>query len=224
MTPQKKPTNYIQYVLMTAGMIAAATVTGWVFRYAGFPETNIVIVYLLSILLIARFTKGYAYGIASSVIATFSFNYFFTAPYYTLSVNDPTYIITFVIMTITAIITSTLTSKEKQNALDASEKEAETSAIFQLTNRLTDAADMFDIAGISVDAISVIMDCRAALLCFDENGIPEHTYIQQQSNGQQIRRKTEDMSEINHRLEGLRVAFISGEEFQDCRFMAEKIS
>lgn len=215
MNPQKKPTNHIKYLLITAGMIACATVTGWIFRYVGFPETNIVIVYLLSILLTARFTKGYACGIAASVIATFSFNYFFTAPYYTLSVNDPTYIITFIIMTITAVITSTLTSKVKQNALDAKEKEAETSALFQLTNRLTDAADISDIAGISVDAISVIMDCRAALLCFDENGTPEHSFIQQQSNGLQIRRKTEDASGINHQIEGLRTAFIIGGEFHD---------
>lgn len=211
----KEHKNIFRCVLILASMIGVATAIGWVFRYIGFPETNIVIVYLLSILMIARFTRGYAYGIIASIIATGAFNYFFTKPYYTFSVNDPTYLITFAIMTITAIITSTLTSKVKQSAVEALEKEAETSALFQLTNRLTDAADIPDIACITTDTISGIMNCRAACLCFDENGQPEQSYIQQQSTGTQIRRKVNDVVTMRHRIEGLRTAYDVGDEFYD---------
>jgi K+-sensing histidine kinase KdpD len=94
-------------------------------------------------------------------------------------------------------ITSALTSKVKQNALEAQEKEAEASALFQLTNRLTDAIDISDIASITTDTISSIMNCRAACLCFDESGQPEQSFIQQQSAGKQVRRKVDDTSEIN---------------------------
>lgn len=211
----KEHQNILRCVLITALMIAAATAIGWIFRYIGFAETNIVIVYLLSILMTTRFTRGYTYGIMASIIATGVFNYFFTKPYYTFSVNDPTYIITFAIMTITAIITSTLMSKVKQNTTEAQEKEAETSALFQLTNRLTDAADIPDIACITTDTISGIMNCRAACLCFDENGQPEQNFIQQQSTGTQIRRKVNDTTEIRHRIEGLRTAYDVGNEFYD---------
>lgn len=207
--------SILLYILITVGMIAAATGIGWAFRSIGFPETNIVIVYLLFILITARLTRGYGYGIAASVIATCAFNYFFTKPYYTLSVNDPNYLITFAIMTVTAFITSALTSKVKQNALEAREKEAETSALFQLTNRLTDAAGLSDIAGITTDTISGIMNCRAACLCFEERGQPEQSFIQQQSAGNQVRRKVENPAEIRHRIEGLRTAFDLGEEFCD---------
>jgi len=211
----KEYKNVLRYVLITVAMIAAATGIGWIFRTIGFPEANIVIVYLLSILMTARLTRGYVYGIAASVVATCAFNYFFTRPYYTLSVNDPSYLITFAIMTVTAFITSALTSKVKQNALRAQEKEAETSALFQLTNRLTDAIDISDIAGITTDTISGIMNCRAACLCFDESGQPEQSFIQQQSAGNQVRRKVDDTSEIRHRMEGLRTAYDVGEEFCD---------
>jgi two-component system sensor histidine kinase KdpD len=118
-------------------------------------------------------------------------------------------------MTVTAFITSALTSKVKQNALEAQEKEAETSALFQLTNRLTDAADIYVIASITTDTISGIMNCRAACLCFDESGQPEQSFIQQQSAGKQVRRKVNDISEMKHRIEGLRTAFDVGEEFYD---------
>ncbi|HSK68851.1 MAG TPA: DUF4118 domain-containing protein, partial [Candidatus Limnocylindria bacterium] len=123
---------------MAAGLlfIALATGTGWLFRKWGFPETNVVVVYILSVVLAARYTRGYWYGIGTSVLATLSYNYFFTEPYYTFTVNDPTYLITFAVMSVTSVITSALTSKVKQNALDAREKEAEASALFRLTNHL----------------------------------------------------------------------------------------
>ena len=38
----------IKYILITVVIIAAATGIGWIFLMIGFPETNIVIVYLLS--------------------------------------------------------------------------------------------------------------------------------------------------------------------------------
>jgi two-component system sensor histidine kinase KdpD len=40
------------------------------------------------------------------VIATAAFNYFFTEPYFGFSVDASEYFITFVIMTVTAFITS----------------------------------------------------------------------------------------------------------------------
>ena len=94
-----------------------ATIIGYFFNYIDFPETNIVIIYILAVMLIARFTDGYYWGILASIISTFSFNYFFTVPYFTFSVNDPDYIITFAIMTITSVITSALTSKIRGEAV-----------------------------------------------------------------------------------------------------------
>lgn len=93
--------------------VTAATILGKFFTKAGFQEANIVVIYILNVLLVARFTHGYYFGIASSIISLLSFNYFFSAPYYTLSVYDSSYLVTFVIMLITALITSALTTKEK---------------------------------------------------------------------------------------------------------------
>jgi two-component system sensor histidine kinase KdpD len=202
-------------VLITFFCVATATGIGWLFRDWSFPETNIVVVYILSVVLTARFTKGYAYGIAAAVFATCAFNYFFTEPYFTLSVNDPTYFITFAIMTLTSVITSTLTSKVKHKAFEAQEKEAEASALYQLTNHLTDATDISDIASITVKTISNIMNCHAACLCSDENGQPEQSYIQQKNADEQVRRNIGDRTEIKHRIENLRTAYDIGPEFYD---------
>lgn len=204
-----------KYTLLMFLLLFLTSVLGYLFRMIGFPETNLVIVYLLAVLLTASKTKGYIYGILCSVIATFAFNYFFTEPYYTFAVYDPSYIITFVIMTITALITSTLTSHVKKNAADAKQKEAEAKALYLLTNHLTDAAEINEIAGISISIISTVMNCNAACLCFDENGLPEKSFIQQISPDKQIHRDVSNVDEIKHQIEGLRTGYCINTEFYD---------
>jgi two-component system sensor histidine kinase KdpD len=212
---RKTLAEMIDQVLTMLILLFLASGIGYLFRTVGFPETNIVIVYLLAVLLTACRTNSYVYGIIASLIATFSFNYFFTAPKFTFSVEDPSYIITFTIMTITAIVASTLTSHVKQSAIEASEKEAITKALYRLTNHLTDAVDMHDIASIATSIISDIMDCRAACLCFDETGSPEKTFIQQVSPGKQVHRDFADNEEFKHHIEGLRTGYCVGREFYD---------
>jgi len=111
--------------LITAGFLLLASAVGICFRELHFQESNIVIVYMLSVLLTSRFTEGYVFGLTASVIATFLFNWLFTKPYYSFAVYNPGYLITFVIMTITAICTSALTTRVKEDAVRAQEKEAE---------------------------------------------------------------------------------------------------
>lgn len=112
-------------VLIMAGFLLLASAVGICFREVHFQESNIVIVYMLSVLMTSRFTKGYVFGLTASVIATFLFNWLFTKPYYSFAVYNPGYLITFVIMTITAILTSALTTRIKEDAVRAQEKEAE---------------------------------------------------------------------------------------------------
>ncbi len=195
--------------------VYAATGIGWVFRLLQFPETNIVVVYILSVILTARFTEGYIWGILETVLSTCAFNIFFTHPYYTLSVDDPTYLITFAIMAITSIITSALTSKAKEMTAEAIRNGQESSALYYLTSHLADAESAEQIAGITVETVSRIMECKAACLCFDGQGKPERTFIQQKSESEQIRRCISNPDEIQRRIENLRTDYDAGEEFYD---------
>jgi two-component system sensor histidine kinase KdpD len=195
--------------------IGCASIVGYLFNKIGFPETNIVIIYILSVLLTARLTEGYLYGILASIIATFSFNYFFTAPLFTFSVSNPDYIITFIIMTITAIITSALTSRVKQNVIDVEKRERETRALYQLTNRLTEASDIHAIANISTGVISDVFKCNVACLCFDNDGIPEHTFVQQLFCNMQTTRSVDNVMEIKRQAESVNGEYYINEEFYD---------
>ncbi|MBR6091022.1 MAG: DUF4118 domain-containing protein [Anaerolineaceae bacterium] len=179
---------------------------GVLFRSLDFHETNVVVVFIFSVLLISRVTRGYVYGICSSVISLLLFNWFFTKPYYTLKVNDMTYFITFAIMTFTSIMTSALTTKVKQAAAEASEREYESNALYQMTNHLTDAEDAAAIAEITVKTSGDVLNCSTACICFDENGMPEKTFIQRKSDGTMIRRELSNAVELRRRMELLQGA------------------
>jgi len=202
-------------LFIMVAMLISATVIGFFFRAVDFPETNIVLVYLLAVLLTARMTQGYIYGFLACVIATCAFNYFFAEPYLAFSVEASNYIVTFVIMTVTALITSTLTSHAKQKTLEAYKKEVETKALYTLTNRLTGAVDMNDIASIAISTISDIMNTQAACVCFDENGMPNSFYLQQVSPEKQVQRDFTDKAEGKRLVKKLKSGVVKGSEFYD---------
>jgi two-component system sensor histidine kinase KdpD len=185
----------VNYLFIMTGLLISATATGYLFRAIEFPETNIVLVYLLAVLLTARMTQGYIYSILASIIATAAFNYFFAEPYLAFSVDASNYIVTFIIMTITALITSTLASHDKKKTLESQKKEAETKALYTLTNRLTGAADMNEIADIAVSTINDIMSTQAAIFCFDEKEMSDKTPINQVQAEREIQGSSTDKSQ-----------------------------
>ena len=195
--------------------LLAATLLGMGFREIGFTETNVVLLYILAVFITASLTRGYLWGILSSVAATLTFNYFFTKPYHSLQFYDAGYMVTFAVMTVVALVTSALTSREKENAKKALERERQTQALYLLTSHLTEAKELSDAAETAVSVISDLLDCRAACLCYDETGEPEKTFLQRTEEGKLVRRRLENGKEVKKRLENLRDPFYVGEEFYD---------
>ncbi|MDF2631801.1 MAG: kdpD 2 [Caproiciproducens sp.] len=200
--------------IMLALLIAASAI-GYVFLAVGLLETDIAIVYLLAVWLMARFADGYVFSFLASLLAAFFFNFLFVEPYFTFSVNAHRYVITFIIMTIAALVTSTLNTHSKQNAMEAREKEAGTKILYTMTNHLTDAADIHDIARLATGAISKMLNSNVGCLCFDENGKPEQTFIQQVSPQKQICREMPDVNALLQQIEGLKTGCHIGTEFYD---------
>lgn len=211
-TVLKKFFLYTAHVLL---ILCAASAIGLAFREMNFPETNIAIVYVLAVLLTTLIVPGYMFGFLSSILSSFAFNFLFTEPYFTFTANAPSYIITFIIMTITSFTTSSLISHSKLSERQAQKSEAETKALYELTNLLTDAIDIHDIASIAADTISSVICKNSGCLCYDENGLPEKTFIQQISPKRQIRRDVKNPDNLMHRIEALRTAFYIGDEFYD---------
>ncbi|MBW9150409.1 DUF4118 domain-containing protein [Clostridium sp. CM028] len=112
----KPKTIMITNVVKTIVIMSLATVISLIFRKIGLHESNVIIVFILGVLFVSRSTDGYGYGILAAIIGVLSFNFLFTVPYYTFLAYRADYPVTFIIMLIAAIITSTLTSRVKSQA------------------------------------------------------------------------------------------------------------
>ncbi|MEG1985226.1 MAG: DUF4118 domain-containing protein [Oscillospiraceae bacterium] len=71
--------------------------------------------YILAVFLIARYTSGYIYGIASSLLGVLAVNFIFTYPYFEFDFTLTGYPLAMLSMLAVSIITSTLTTQAKQH-------------------------------------------------------------------------------------------------------------
>lgn len=111
-------------IVFTALMLSAATLLAFLFQYLKVQnDTNSALLYILAVILIARWTQGYRYGLIASGISVLFYNFFFTYPYFTLNFTLTGYPIFFITMFTISIITSASTSNLKQQALTIAERE-----------------------------------------------------------------------------------------------------
>lgn len=143
---------------MTVGIMTLATFLSFLFRYIGFHESNIIVAFILGVLLVAKQTEGYLHGIIASVIGVLTFNFFFTQPYYSFTTYRPDYPVTFVIMLIAAIITSTLTTKAKQEARLSYLREKRAQILYQVSKRLLKARNIDEIAEVGAKDIAKLFN------------------------------------------------------------------
>ena len=105
--PKFRWIDLLKVVLITL----CATIISFGFYTAGLREANIITVYILGVLLTAIWTHGHLYGALASLLSVISFNFFFTVPRFSLEAIDPDYPVTFLIMLVASIISSTLLKK-----------------------------------------------------------------------------------------------------------------
>lgn len=107
--------------------ILIMAITTWIcavfFNYYG-NSINVAITYMLSTVLISRFTTGYVWGVIASFVAAVCLNYAFTYPYMDLNFSVAAYTITFIGMLVISVTTTILTAglKETNRILREREK------------------------------------------------------------------------------------------------------
>jgi two-component system sensor histidine kinase KdpD len=137
--PRHSPAR--DYVAAVA-IVVIPTVVGMVVRKAGIPVPPIdaSMLYLLAVVVAsARFRRGPA--LAASLVGIASFDYFFVHPFYTFSVTDVRYVLTFGVMLLVALVMGNLTGRIRNQAEAAREREQRTSALYALSRELATARD-----------------------------------------------------------------------------------
>ena len=124
--------------LRMLAILALCTLTGQVLRGLGFNTANIIMIYILGVLGVSMVTTGRAYSLLSSALSVLIFNFFFTYPYFSL-VSDPSYLATFGIMFVVALLGSSLTTRIKRQALQSASKAYRTQVLLETSQKLQKA-------------------------------------------------------------------------------------
>ncbi|NDL67823.1 sensor histidine kinase [Anaerotalea alkaliphila] len=103
--------------------MALAAGAGLLFRQFRLFEAEIILLFLLGVLAVARITEGYLCGILAAFLGVGLFNFLFTEPYLSLAVYRTEYFATFLVMLATALLTSTSTSRIRKEARQAEQRE-----------------------------------------------------------------------------------------------------
>ena len=141
--PMQEMSFSVWDMIISVSFLIIATLIGYLFSRAGFTEANIITVYILAVLLISILTKHRIYSLISSIVSVILFNFFFTAPRFTLMAYSRGYPVTFAIMFISAFISSTLAIKLKSQAKQSAQAAFRTKILFD-TNQLLQKADSKD--------------------------------------------------------------------------------
>ena len=126
-------------LLLTVGILVAATIIGWGFLRLGFANANIMTVFVFAVQLIAVLTNHRAYSMIAAVLSVLIFNFLFTKPRYTFHAYGEGYPVTFLIMFGIAFLTGTLALKLKNQAKQSEMVAFRTKILFD-TNQILQCA------------------------------------------------------------------------------------
>ena len=118
------------------GVMAVATLAAYVLWLFRLPESNIIMIYILGILLSSYIANKKIYALYSSLISVFAFNFFFTEPYFSLKAYDKGYPTTFVMLFLVGLFTATLTRRLKQQSRESAKKAYRTEILLENSQKL----------------------------------------------------------------------------------------
>ncbi len=121
-------------------IISVASLIGLFFDHLQLHESDIITVYLLGMLLTSIWTQSRATAVIAAFLNVITFNFLFTEPRFTLLAYDAGYLITFLVILVSGLITSTLAGRIKAQARMAAHHAYRTETLLE-TNRLLQKAE-----------------------------------------------------------------------------------
>ena len=160
-------------LLLTAVLLTAATIVGILFTNAHMSDSNIIPFYILAVLIISVVTSGPLYGGGASVLSVFIFNYFFTAPRFSLLVIDSAYLITFAVMLAASLLTGSLASRLKSYAKHAAQNSYRSQILLETSQVLQQVSGTDAIAAATANQISKLTDRTVVVYLPGADGLRE---------------------------------------------------
>ena len=110
---------------ITVALLGAAAVFCGFLNSLGDGDSAVPLVFVLVVLLTARFTDGYFYSLFATIVSVFGVNYAFTYPYFKFNFTLTGYPFTFLTMFAVSLVVGMLTEQNKRQSRIEAEAERE---------------------------------------------------------------------------------------------------
>ena len=103
-------------------------------------------------------------SLAASVVSSLCYNFFFTAPYYTFTIDEPSNIVSVVFFTIVAIIVSNVAAYARVQAIAAIERARTTELLYTFSRKLAGTGTLDDVLWATAYQTALMLNVRVVLL------------------------------------------------------------
>ncbi|MGB8275884.1 MAG: sensor histidine kinase KdpD [Alphaproteobacteria bacterium] len=157
----RKPPDWLGYAVAGVG-VAAATGFGFVI-YRWLPLPNISVGFLIAVLLVAmKFGRGPA--IFASITGFLAYDFFFTEPRFSFSVEEPGHFLTIVFYLAAAVIVSNLTSRASRQVEATKLSARRTANLYEFSRKIAVAMTQEEVLWAVVHHVAATIRGRSLIL------------------------------------------------------------
>jgi two-component system sensor histidine kinase KdpD len=151
-----------------AAAVGAATAIAWA-MHARFALSNLIMVYLLAVIVVAtRYGRGPS--LLASLLSVAAFDFFFVPPYFTFAVSDTEYLVTFAVMLVVALVISSLAVRIRAQAESARERERRMAALYAMSRELASTRGVDRLQEVAVRHIAELFRTEGVVLLPQPDG------------------------------------------------------
>jgi len=165
--PWPRQTDWARYDYALAWFATSTAIAWAMFPY--FALSNLIMVYLLSVIIVAtRYGRGPS--LVASVLSVAAFDFFFVPPYFTFAVSDTQYLVTFAVMLVVALVISSLAVRIRAQAESARERERRMAALYAMSRELAAARGVRELREVAARHIAEVFRTRVVVLLPQPDG------------------------------------------------------
>ena len=162
---RKAGVKWRPYVM--SALICFATAALLAPLHDAFDLSNIVMVFLLAVVLVAvRYGRGPA--VLAAFLAVGAFDFFYVPPRFTFAVSDVQYLLTFAVMLVVALVLGQFSAVLRWQARVAAQREEQVSALYAMSRDLSAALMPEQIAEIGARFVKSEFNAQAVVLLPDQ--------------------------------------------------------
>jgi two-component system, OmpR family, sensor histidine kinase KdpD len=168
--PRATPIVWSHYVATATivGLCSAAGLLGHVIHDKP-AESNTAMIFLFGVA-VAALWFGRGPAILASVSSVLIFDFFFVEPYYSFTVHDAQYFLTFAVMLAIGLLISTLAARLREQLRASQEQERRTAALYRFTKQLSEIAGVDFLIPSAGQQLREIFTAEVAIYLRSETG------------------------------------------------------